>query len=181
MGWLKDKIQDYKRYREYLDMIKDSPFISPKKKIYLGKKYIGTPYSYPRYWDKKGECHYKKIALDFTSLGWKPKYDMYRFEWCPGWTIIFFDWQLYINNSIYNTFSPFGSIEDDCLWEGFLTWKYDTPVKLSHEDRFIELIKKWGCTWGNSDKGYIDYMYKILKPEYIDIYNKNKDLINEID
>ncbi len=176
---MREIIRNYKQYRDLLRDIKKSPFISPETKIYFGKREVGSPYFYPRRIEdgKYVEC---EIALEFTSFGWKTKFDSYRHEWNPGWTIVFFDLQLYVNKTISDTISPFGGMEDMCLWEGYLNWKYNTDITLDNEERFKEFLIKFSCTWGNNEDGYTDYMYKILKPEYIKLYNIYKDEITKI-
>ncbi len=178
---MKEFIRDYKEYRRLLKDIKKSPFVIPKTKIYFGRKEVGGPYFFPRKVEN-GKFKDKLIAIEYTHFGWKTKFDMFRHEWNPGWSFIFFDYQIYFNTTISDTISPFGGMEDDCYWEGYLNWTYNTDTSLDNEERFKEFLTKYSCTWGNDDKGYTDYMYQILKPEYITLYNKYKETFkDEID
>src|SRR5690349_21002029 len=77
-----------------------SPFKRPKIRLYIGEIVIGTPYFLPRRWVKSKEkpgywnAVPKKIGFDFVGLGWKTKYDSYRFEWAPVWSFVFIKWQI---------------------------------------------------------------------------------------
>ena len=76
-----------------------SPFKPFKLKWYCGKIAVGTPYFYPRRWitnpDKPGyqTAVDKKIGFDFVGLGWKTKFESYRFESAPLISFVFFKWQ----------------------------------------------------------------------------------------
>ena len=105
------------------------------------------------------------FGFNFTSLGWKTKWDDYRFEWNPSISLVIFGKQLFIE------IIPNIKIDDylvaiDCYWEAWLNYKYRTDKNKSTEERVEELQKIYSCTWGNSKKGYINYYPVILKNKY---------------
>lgn len=103
----------------------------------------------------------KKIGFDIVSLGWKTKWDEYRFEWNPMLSFVFFKWQIAIT-----VVAP----ETDHYWEAWLYYHYDTDKSLSKKER-IELCKKNNkMTWTSHCKGTkvtTDYYTKILKKKYL--------------
>ena len=60
----------------------------------------------------------KKFGIDMIGLGWKTKYDDYRFEFPPMLSIVAFGKQLIIY------FGPKSDINDD-YWTAWLYYKYD--------------------------------------------------------
>ena len=92
---LKDRIKYFIKDFDFLRAY-NSPFKAPKLKWYCGKIALGTPYFFPRRWiknpDKSGylKAVPKKIGFDFVPLGWKTKWDSYRFEWSPMISFVFF-------------------------------------------------------------------------------------------
>ena len=108
----------------------------------------------------------KYFGWHFHTLGWKTKWTRhdYRHEWNPGLSIVIFGKQL----AIGITFKD--SMIDTCYWEAWLNWEYNTDKTKSKEERFKELIKKYSCTWGNDDKGYVDYYKFILNKKYLKLY-----------
>lgn len=143
----------------------NSPFKRPKLKWYVGKIAIGTPYFYPRRAIKDPENPGwikfipKKIGFDFIGLGWKTKWDEYRFEWNPVWSFVFFKWQIAVS------FVP-----DDChcYWKSWLYYHYNTEG--TKRER-IEVCKKdfpQTYTVSNGEtKTTVNYYNKILKEAYI--------------
>jgi len=122
-------------------------------------------------WIKKyAKTHTKPIPIkyfgwQFTTLGWKTKWDDYRFEWSPSISIILFGKQLFIE------ILPKINIDKhmvalDCYWEAWLTYYYNTDKTKSRTERLIELKEKYNCTWGNKEDGYVDYYPYILKEKY---------------
>ena len=122
-------------------------------------------------WIKKyAKTHTKPIPIkyfgwQFTTLGWKTKWDDYRFEWSPSISIILFGKQLFIE------ILPKINIDEhmvalDCYWEAWLTYHYNTDKTKSRTERLIELKEKYNCTWGNKEDGYVDYYPYILKEKY---------------
>ena len=102
-------------------------------------------------WIKKyAKTHTKPIPIkyfgwQFTTLGWKTKWDDYRFEWSPSISIILFGKQLFIE------ILPKINIDKhmvalDCYWEAWLTYYYNTDKTKSRTERLIELKEKYNCT-----------------------------------
>ena len=98
--------------------------------FYFGEIKMGTPYFLPRKWVKDTEKpgHLKAVpikyfGINYNTLGWKTKYDEYRFEYNPALSIVMFGKQLYISISpkIYED-------RDDIYWEAWLYYK-DTNKK----------------------------------------------------
>ena len=75
----------------------------------------------------------KKFGIDMIGLGWKTKFDEYRFEFPPMLSIVAFGKQLVIY------FGPKSDINDD-YWTAWLYYKYETDKKLSKIERTKQLI-----------------------------------------
>ena len=104
----------------------------------------------------------KYFGFDSCSLGWKTKWDDYRFEWSPCYSLVIFGKQICV--------WVFPNIEKStvgvyCYWEAWLNYRLTDKTK-SKEERIKELKTKYSCTWGNSDTGYVDYYPIILKEKY---------------
>lgn len=116
----------------------------------------------------------KYFGFDFTSLGWKTKWNDYRFEWSPSVSIVLFNKQLFIsilpNIGFYRMFDK-DYIKMDCYWESWLHWEYDTDKTKPKEERFKELIKKHSNTWANSNNS-TDYYPMILNKKYLKLYEQ---------
>ena len=122
-------------------------------------------------WVKKyTKTHTKPISIkyfgwNFTSLGWKTKWDDYRFEWSPSISLILFGKQLFIE-ILPNIKTDDSTIAIDCYWEAWLNYKYKTDKSKSIEKRLEELQKEYSCSWGDEEKGYTNYYPIILKNKY---------------
>jgi hypothetical protein len=119
-----------------------SPFKPPIPKFYIGRMAIGTPYFYPRRWVRtKGEQKYKavpkKIGFDFIGLGWKVKWDEYRFEWAPIWSFVFFGLQVAV---------MFRAIEENHFWECWLYYQ-DTDKSMTIAKRIKSAMERYPCIW----------------------------------
>jgi hypothetical protein len=79
----------------------------------------------------------KLIGFDFVPLGWKTKWDSFRFEWSPLVSFVFFKWQIAV------MVIP---IEQDHYWECWLEY-YFTDKKLSTKERLELAMKKNPCIW----------------------------------
>lgn len=158
---LKYIIKDFDYLRAY-----NSPFKPLKIKWYCGKIALGTPYFYPRVWKKnKNKPGYltaspKKIGFDFVRLGWKTKYDEYRFEWSPMISFVFFKWQIAIT---------FVAPHADHYWESWLY--YTRRTKGTIEERIAQCRKFAPCIWSthhpDGTKTKTDYYNVILKDKYV--------------
>lgn len=105
----------------------------------------------------------KYFGFHFTTLGWKTKWDEYRFEWSPSISLVIFGKQLYV--------SIMPNIEEDSdltvildsYWEAWLTYKYKTDKSKSQEERLKQLKEIYSCTWINGKGKETDYYDYILK------------------
>jgi len=133
-----------------------------KKYNELNPNYARTIKSYDELYEQRKSYSYavpKKIGFDFVSLGWKTKYDDYRFEWNPLISFVFFKWQIAI------MFIP---EHDNQYWESWLY--YTRRTKGSTRERVAQCRKEAPQTWTshNSDgtKETIDYYNLILKEKW---------------
>jgi hypothetical protein len=146
----------------------NSPFKPPVPKLYIGKVALGTPYFFPRRWVKnKEKPGFKKaipkiIGFDFVSLGWKTKWDEYRFEWSPMWSFVFFKWQIAVT---------FVAPEIDHYWECWLNYYYETKKTQPTEDRLEQARKEFPCKWTThgpgKEKKTVCYWNLILKNKWL--------------
>ena len=144
-----------------------SPFTPPTPKFYIGKVNVGTPYFFPRRWVVNKEKHgYRKpvdkiIGFDFISLGWKTKFDSYRFEYAPVWSFVFFKWQMSVT---------FVAPEMDHYGECWLYYYYHTDRTKTTNERLWQSMKEYPCTWTTHTSGKegrtICYWDVILKDKY---------------
>jgi hypothetical protein len=143
----------------------NSPFKPLKLKWYCGKIALGTPYFFPRVWkNNKNKPGYlsvspKKIGFDFVPLGWKTKYDYYRFEFNPMISFVFFKWQIAVT---------FVAPHADHYWESWLYYTRDTDKSNTVAERITQCRKEAPQTWSRmtnpiGTKETIDYYDLILK------------------
>lgn len=109
----------------------------------------------------------KYLWFDFVPMGWKTKWDDYRFEWNPAISIVIFGKQLHI--AIVPNINP--RCWQDIYWEAWLNYSRRTDRKLSKEERLKELFKIHSCTWRSSE-GATDYYPYILKEKYLKNYGQ---------
>lgn len=95
----------------------------------------------------------KKIGFDFCDLGWKTKFNCFRFESNPVWSFVFFGYQIALK------FEPEHDLQ---YWECFLAYQYDTNKKLSKKERLREAKEKHSCIWVNKETT-TDYWKLIIK------------------
>lgn len=127
-----------------------TPLQRPNIKFYIGRRRVGTPIFYPR----------KRIGFKSWDLGYKTKWtsDDYRFEWDPGFSFVFFDFQIAV---------AFTHDHPSHYWEGFLYYHFDTEGSV--EDRLKWAIKGFPMIYYRSDKSgkyYVSYWDKIVKRKY---------------
>ena len=137
----------------------------------------GWSYTTDRTWEYY-KNHTKPVQIKYfgfnsCSLGYKTKWDDYRFEWSPCYSLVIFGKQLFVCvlPKMKKVNDDFG-IRQDCYWEAWLTYRYKTDKTKSKEDRLKETIKLYSCTWGNEEKGHTDYYPLILKKKYQKIFEK---------
>ena len=102
-----------------------------------------------------------KIGFSYCSLGWKTKYDDFRYEWNPVLSFVFFGYQIALT-----FYSPYGSH----YWEPWLYYEYSTDKTKSKRERIEQCKKEAPETWRSSKDGkeeVIDYYERILKPKYL--------------
>ena len=110
----------------------------------------------------------KYFGFNYTTLGWKTKWDDYVFEWSPSISIVMFGKQLFIvilpkmDKKHRDT-----TVILDSYWEAYLTYKYGTDKFKSKHERLKQTMKLYSCTWGNEEMGYTNYYPLILKNKYI--------------
>lgn len=103
----------------------------------------------------------KIIGFDFVGMGWKTKWDNYRFEWSPVWSFVFFKWQIAIT---------FVAPELDHYWECWLYYDKETDKTKTPKERIEEARNRYPCNWERSYNGVkekICYWDLILKNKYL--------------
>ena len=103
----------------------------------------------------------RKIGFDFVPLGWKTKYDSYRFEWSPRISFVFFKWQIAVT---------FVSEHADQYWESWLYYTRETDKSKSVQDRIAQCRREAPQTWtSHSDEGKVttNYYNLILKRKWL--------------
>jgi hypothetical protein len=145
----------------------NSPFKPLKLKCYFGKIAIGVPYFLPRKWikNKEKEGYLKAVPIKFgfssCGLGWKTKYDSYRFEYNPVWSFVAFGYQIALTFFAENA---------DQYWESFLAYYYETNKKLNVRERLDDCIKRFPQIWSkhSGDKEEtVNYWELILKDKWL--------------
>jgi hypothetical protein len=129
----------------------------------LNPNHARTIKSYSELYEEKKSYSYavpKKIGFDFVRLGWKTKYDDYRFEWSPMISFVFFKWQIAVT---------FVAPHLDHYWESWLYYTRET--KGTTAERIAQCRKEAPQTWTshNSDgtKETINYYDLILKKKWL--------------
>lgn len=174
------------------DIIHGTPYFLPRKWVKMTQKdceeclerdkkstlpkYIeGRTWEYYKNYTKPVPVKY--LHWHFTTLGWKTKWDDYRFEWSPSLSIVILGKQLFVsilpNIEKYKRFGR-DVMKIDCYWESWLNWEYNTDKTKSKEVRFKELVSKHSNTWGNDKEGFTDYYPMIINKKYLNLYNKIK-------
>ena len=135
------------------------------KKIYIDK--WGNEDEYYDYYIRtfNKPVPIKKFGVNFTTLGWKTKFDDYRFEWSPSISIVIFGKQLFISILPKVDIDKY-IVALDCYWEAWLTYENLTDKTKTMEERIEELQKIYSCSWGSPNEGYINYYPIILKEKY---------------
>lgn len=103
----------------------------------------------------------KKVGVDFVSLGWKTKWDDYRFEWNPIWSVVFFGYQIAL------IFQP---EHDMHYWEMFLCYSKETNKRDSIKNRIKRAKELEPCVWTsttNNIETKTCYWDLILKNKYL--------------
>jgi hypothetical protein len=142
----------------------------------MGWKFVHPP-TIDAYKNRRKFVPIKYFGINYTTLGWKTKYDSYRYEWCPMFSLVIFGKQLHIT-IVPNVKNNEYDFYFDSYWEAYLNWEYETDKKATKEERFKQLIDKYSCTWiSRKDNVDIknDHYLQILSPKYLTIYNELKN------
>lgn len=120
---------------------------------------------YEEIYQEKLRCSFaipKKIGFDFIRLGWKTKWDSYRFEWSPGVSFVFFGYQIAVLVK-----APHASH----YWESWLYYEYDTDKTKSKKERIAQCREEAPQTWRQMKQGeddvVTDYYNLILRKKYL--------------
>ena len=128
--------------------------------------------NYERWLDDYTKSCTKPIPIKYfgwnsCTLGWKTKWDGYRFEWAPCYSLVIFGKQLFVCVlPKMDKKADDHAIRQDCYWEAWLTYNYRTDKSKPKTERLREVIKQYSCTWGSEKEGYTDYYPLILKKKY---------------
>ena len=99
-----------------------------------------------------------KFGFSSCGLGWKTKFDSFRFEWSPRLSFVAFGHQVCVT-----VVAP----HLDHYWECFLAYHYDTDKTKSRKERIEEAKEKHPCIWtsykNNEEKETTDYWTKVIK------------------
>lgn len=179
LKWYFGKIQHGTPYflpRKWVKWSKDDCIKAIKEKQAIFDK-VGklNPYTIDSFKNIRKPVPIKYFGFQFTTLGWKTKWNDYRFEWSPSLSIVIFGKQLFIsilpNIEKYKRFNQ-DVMKIDCYWESWLHWEYNTDKTKSKEERFKELVSKHSNTWGSEKNGWTDYYYHILNKKYLKLYEQ---------
>lgn len=131
----------------------------------LNPNYARKIRPYDEVYKENMRCTYpvpKKIGFDFVGLGWKTKWDDYRFEWSPRISFVFFGYQIAIT-----IVAP----ECDQYWEAWLYYDRNTDKSKSKKERIEQCRKEYPQTYKRWEKGkeeqIIDYYDLILRKKYL--------------
>ena len=106
-----------------------------------------------------------KVGFSYCGLGWKTKWDDYRYEWGPVLSFVFFGYQI----ALMVGFGERNAV--DAYWESWLYYEYRTDKTKSKRERIEQCRKEAPQTWTWSKKDgkkeTIDYYTKILKSKYL--------------
>jgi hypothetical protein len=105
-----------------------------------------------------------KVGFSYCSLGWKTKYDSFRYEWGPILSFVFFGYQI----ALMVGFRDREAV--DHYWESWLYYEYSTDKTKSKLERIEQCRKEAPATWRISRDGKEEIIYyyeRILKPKYL--------------
>lgn len=107
--------------------------------------------------------HRPKVYFQCMGLGWKSKYDSYRFEWAPFILFKFFSWQIRFVVGPLDVPSP------DIYWESILEFTDKTDKR-----SFKEIIDSH--VWRDNDKKLDIFYYDLLTKKGKELYYGNKSI-----
>ena len=81
-----------------------------------------------------------RFGIENVSLGWKPKWDEYRYEYPPIWSIFFFgfSFNISVHAPIVNSDNRFYRQDDDSYWEGILEFQREYQDRLNKYGKITE-------------------------------------------
>jgi hypothetical protein len=105
------------------------------------------------------------IGFSYCGLGWKTKYDDFRYEWVPILSFVFFGYQLALIIGFRN------SKAISAYWESWLYYEYRTDKTKSKRKESEQCKKEAPQTWTsykhNEEPVTTDYYNIILKSKYL--------------
>jgi len=126
--------------------------------------YVRNIRPYEDYYNEKLRYRFPvplKVGFSYCGLGWKTKWDDYRFEYSPTLSFVFFGYQIAITVFVPNP---------DAYWEAWLYYERDTDKSASNLSRILECMEKYPMNWirYEGDKEIkINYYTKVLKKKYL--------------
>lgn len=96
-----------------------------------------------------------KFGFCSNELGWKTKYDYYRFEYPAKWCFVALGFQFVLT---------FFAENEDHYWESFLYFHYDTDKSKSWQERVEQCRKEAPQMWSSGG----------VKTDYYELILKNK-------
>ena len=110
------------------------------------------------YWIFGDRIRMPKVYFKCKGLGWKPKYDQYRFEWSPYILFKFFNWHIRLIIGPIDSVSPF------IYWESILEFTDKTDKR-----SFYEIINSH--VWKDGDTKLDALYYDLLTSKGYDLYS----------
>jgi len=130
----------------------------------MNPNYARTIKPYEEIFKEKMKCSFsepKIIGFDFVDLGWKTKWDDYRYEWNPMWSFVCFGYQIAL------MFIPENDIH---YWECWLYYSKETNKSKSRKERIKQARENYSCQWKTYTDGVeekICYWDLIIKDKYL--------------
>lgn len=114
----------------------------------------------------------KYFGFNWVYLGWKTKWDEFRHEWNPGFSLVLFGKQLAAHIIPYP--EERGALESS-YWEALLTYLYETDKNADKITRCKQMISKYNCTWrgNNISTNYYTIFLKDKYQKYLDPANNH--------
>ena len=113
----------------------------------LYDRYLNSLFAYPL-----------KFGFSYNNLGWKTKYDSFRFEYAPRYSFVVLGYQFCLT---------FYAEDEYHYWECFLAYYYDTDKTKSPKERLKEAKYKHSQTWTDGDGVKTDYWDEVVKSKYL--------------
>lgn len=137
----------------------------------------------PKYVEGRDETYYKNhkkfvpikhFGFNYITLGWKTKWDDFRFEWAPRYSLVIFGRQLCVTIKPRIKEVENRTLLEDIYWEAWLNYKHKTDKTKSKVERLQELMENFSCTYitygsgeNKNERTEVDYFPQILKAKYL--------------